>query len=285
MSRIGNLLQKVNWLEQNQNPQRTDSQCELPPKTAVSLSDMATARVTLAPETRLVYHTDPHSAAADRYRMLRIRTQTLWSAGKLPKLLVTSPLPGDGKSTVVLNLATALAEKGKRTVLVVEADLHHFPLAHCLGLRPQSGLTECLESGADPLTFIRHLDPLDWYLLPAGRASKNPTELLQGPILQKLLEGVATHFDCVLIDSPPVLALSDALILKQHTDASLLVVKASRTGQDAVEEAVTLLGKQHILGIVLNGVENPDLVYHKYDGYSSYTVRSSTRKPTSDLPE
>ncbi len=271
MSRLRSLLRQVNWLDEKPSLQSRSSS-DPSPATAPVLRDLATDRVTLTPETRLVYHTDPHSAAADRYRLLRIRLQTLRNLGKLRKLLVTSPLPGDGKSTVVMNLATALAGKGNRTVLVVDADLHRSPFARSLGIRPQSGLAECLEAGSDPLTAIRYLEPLNWYLLPAGEATGNPAELLHGSMLPNALETLANNFDWLLIDSPPVLPLSEVLSLKDHSDGTLLVVRAGLTSQDAVEEAITLLGKQHVLGIVLNGVEQSDMANHKYryGGYSGY---------------
>jgi capsular exopolysaccharide synthesis family protein len=276
MSRLRSLLRQVNWLDEKPSLQ-SGSNSDPSQVTAPALRDLATDRVTLTPETRLVYHTDPHGAAADRYRLLRIRLQTARNLGKLRKLLVTSPLPGDGKSTVVMNLATALAEKGNRTVLVVDADLHQSPLARSLGVRAQPGLAECLADGSDPLTAIRYLEPLNWYVLPAGKATTNPAELLHGSLLPNVLETLANNFDWLLIDSPPVIPLSEVLTLKEHSDGSLLVVRAGLTSQDAVEEAITLLGKQHVLGIVLNGVEQSDMIHHKYgyDRYSGYSGSSS----------
>ncbi len=271
MSRLRSLLRQVNWLDEKPSLQ-SGSNSDPSPVTAPALHDLATDRVTLTPETRLVYHTDPHSAAADRYRLLRIRLQTARKLGKLRKLLVTSPLPGDGKSTVVMNLATALAEKGNRTVLVVDADLYQSPLARSLGVRAQPGLAECLADGSDPLTAIRYLEPLNWYLLPAGKATTNPAELLHGSLVPNVLETLANNFDWLLIDSPPIIPLSEVLTLKEHSDGSLLVVRAGLTSEDAVEEAITLLGKQHVLGIVLNGVEQSDMVYHRYGyGYGRYS--------------
>jgi receptor protein-tyrosine kinase len=200
--------------------------------------------------------------------------QPLWGTGKLKKILITSPLPGEGKSTVAMNLATTLAERGKRTVILVEADLHHSPITKDLGLSARPGLAECLAEGCNPLDLVRHLTPLDWYLLPAGKPRSNATELLQGQILPVLVDRLAAHFDWMVVDSPPAIPLSDVLSLKNHTDGSLLVVRAGRTSQDAVEEAITLLGKQHVLGIILNGIEQSDLVYQKY-GYGDYIGRPS----------
>jgi polysaccharide biosynthesis transport protein len=266
MSHIRNLLQMAGQLEAKASSPASGA------ATNQGLSDAAglhieTEQVVITPESRLVYHTDHHSPAADRFRMLRLRLQPLRLTGKLKKVLITSPLPGDGKSTVSMNLATALSERGKRTVLLIEADLHHSPMTKNLSLPPRPGLAECLEGGRNPLDFVRHLSPLEWYLLTAGIPRSNATELLQGQMLSVIVDQLAAHFDWMVIDSPPVIPLSDALSLKNHTDGCLLVVRAGRTSQDAVEDAIGLLGKQHVLGVILNGVKQLDLVKYGYGDY------------------
>jgi capsular exopolysaccharide synthesis family protein len=219
----------------------------------------------LTPEARLVLHADPRSEAADRFRLLRLRLKEPWSAGKLRKLLITSPLPQDGKSTVAINLATVLAERGKRNVLVVEADLHQGSLVETLRLGPLAGLTQCLAAPAtQPLSAIRRIEPVGWYLLPAGESRKNPMELLHTPAFGRIMQTLAPHFDWILIDSPPVLSLTDPLSLQQHADGTLLIVRAGQTPREAVENAIALLGKKNILGIVLNGVEAPGPSYYQY---------------------
>jgi polysaccharide biosynthesis transport protein len=270
MSRIRSLLERASWLEEKASSPQAVADSNKGLRDAPRLSDIETVQAVIPPGSQLVYHTDPHSPAADRYRTLRIRLQPLWISGKLKKILITSPLPGDGKSTVATNLATALAERGRRSVILVEADLHHSPLARNLGLAPRPGLAECLEGGRDPLDLVRHLDPLDWCVLTAGEPCSNATEVLQGQMLTTIMDEFAKHFDWIVVDSPPVIPLSDVLSLKNHTDGSLMVVKAGRTSQDAVEEAITRLGKQHVLGIILNGVEQSDLSYHKY-AYAKYS--------------
>jgi capsular exopolysaccharide synthesis family protein len=205
-----------------------------------------------------------------------MRLQEFWKSGKLKRLLITSPLPNDGKTTIALNLATALAEQERRKVLLIEADLHVSRIIEELGLGPGIGLAQCLEDGSDALAALRHIKPLGWYFLPAGRASGNPTALLQTDRLPMVLDQLAPLFDCIVVDSPPVLPLTDSLTLKKCTDASLLVARAGCTGQDEVDKALTLLGKQHVLGIILNGIEGLDRAYSKY-GYSYYHGTSSNR--------
>jgi capsular exopolysaccharide synthesis family protein len=234
-----------------------------------TLPEFAVETAHLGPENRLVYYNDPRSPAADRYRLLRMRLKEHRRIGKLKKVLVTGALAHDGKSTVILNLATALAERGKRSVLVIEADLHHASLAGSLKLRPWAGLSECLaDDTIAPLSAIRRIEPLGWHLLPAGEPRRNPTELLQTAALGHLIQSLSPCFDWILIDSPPVIPLTDSLSLQQHADGSLLVVRAGQTPREAVEQTIALLDKKNILGIVLNGVEARNHLYYQYHEYN-----------------
>lgn len=239
------------------------------PDRAPGLGDCPVEHVQVRPEQRLVFYADPHSPAADRFRYLRMRLREPWSA--LKKLLITSPLAQDGKSTVAMNLATALAERGQRAVLLIEADLHKSCIVERLGLTTWAGVGECLhDDHRDPLSAIRRVDPFGWYLLPAGEPVKNPTETLQTPAFATIMQRVAPHFDWILIDSPPAVLLTDAVSLQQHTDASLLVVRAGITPREAVEQATELLGTKNVFGIVLNGVTPRK---HGYGSYRYYNAR------------
>jgi capsular exopolysaccharide synthesis family protein len=248
------------------SPLSTESEVESSDR-KLDLQVFLAEEVNLEPESRLVFHTDPGSGAADRYRFLRMRLRELWSAGKLKTLLVTSPLPEDGKSTTAINLATALADHGKSKVLLIEADLYHSPLVSMLGLDPAPGLAECIESGLDLRSAMRKLRPLEWFLLPAGNPHGNPTELLHRDGFVRIMRQVASCFDWVLIDSPPVLPLVDALVLKRHADGTLLITRAGHTPRQAIERSLSLLGQEHILGVVLNATEKVNQPYSKYSRY------------------
>jgi Mrp family chromosome partitioning ATPase len=170
-------------------------------------------------------------------------------------------------SSAVLNLATALAERGARRVLVIEADLHRPSLADSLGITASPGLAECIEAGLDPLSRIQRIEPLQWYLMHAGHPTVNPSDLMHSPALQGVMEKLAAYFDWILMDTPPVAPLSDALSLSQVADASLLVVRADRTPRESVEDAIALLGPNRLAGIVFNGAESLNRLYSKYSGY------------------
>jgi capsular exopolysaccharide synthesis family protein len=234
---------------------------------SATIPEFSSEQACIRPEQRLVYYTDPHSPAADRFRYLRMRLREHQKAGKLKTLLITSALPDDGKSTVTLNLATALAERGQRRVLLLEADLHKSCLVEKLGLKTWGGLAESLHDGLDPLFGVRRVDPFGWHLLPAGEPPRNPTELLQTPGFAAALQRLAPHFDWILIDSPPVVLLTDAISLQQHVDGTVMVVRAGRTPREAVGQAITLLDVKKINAVVLNGVEARNHLYSRYQSY------------------
>jgi capsular exopolysaccharide synthesis family protein len=232
----------------------------------------------VAPESRIVVHNDPRSAGADRFRLVKMRLQNFQAAKKLKTLLITSPLPGDGKTTVALNLATALSEKGKRPVLLLEADVYRPTLCKKLGLRPWAGLTECFENRRDPMQAIRRIDPLGFYLLPAGRATEDGSSLLQSEFTSQLITGLAaTSFDWVLIDAPPTTPIAEILVLRGQSDATLLVARAGVTPREAIEDSIRNLGRDHIQGIILNDVDGLDRIYSHYYGY--YTKSEGGAKP------
>jgi len=237
--------------------------------------------VNVDPLSRIVFHTDPRGLAAERLRFLRMRIRELSNAGKLKSLLVTSALPLDGKSTLSLNLAAALAEREESAVLLLEADLYRPTLTQRLGLKAGPGLAECLASGLAPLSVVRRVAALGCYFLLAGSQLANPSDLLHGDAFASILRALSPHFNWIVIDSPPIGLVADALALARQTDASLLVVRAGRTPCEAVEAALEALGARHVIGVVLNGVEGLDRLYSKYNMYygSSAAANKHSGKP------
>jgi len=228
-------------------------------------------------ESKIVYYTDPHGGGADRFRQLRMRLREWGSTDKCNSLLITSALPQDGKSTVSLNLATALTEHGRRRVLLIEADLHHPTLTQQLRLKTWPGFADCLEGRLSVRSAIRRVEPLGFYLLPAGEAHGNPSEILQSDEMTNLMVELRLCFDWIVIDAPPLAPLTDAMSLARHVQASLLVVRAGRTPRAAVEQAMGLLDPKRVIGIVLNGIDGLHRAYSKYYGYSPHT---GTQAPT-----
>jgi capsular exopolysaccharide synthesis family protein len=241
---------------------------------------IATECVHIPPECRVVVHTEPWSFGADRFRLLRTRLRERFRGAQRRIVLVTSPLPGDGKSTVALNLATALAEHGKHTVLLLEGDLYNPSLLRRLGLRSWAGLAENLQGECAPLAALRRIEPLGCYVLPAGGPVSNPTELLHSERFSPLVKGLSAHFEWILMDSPPTNPVADVLALKAQADGCLLVVRAARTPREALEESVRQLGSENVLGVVLNGAEGLDRRYSAYYGkyYTGGQDRSGQKR-------
>lgn len=231
-----------------------------------TLTSIPGERTEVPPESRLVVWNNPRSLGADRFRLLRMHLQKHQSAGKLKTLILTSPLPQDGKSTVALNLATILAGQGKHKVLLLEADLRCPSLLRRLGLRPWPALSECLKDGSDPIPALRRIDPLDFYLLPAGEPPGSPTELLQSEHFTQVVQTLSGYFDWILIDSPPTDPTVDTLALKSRADACLLIVRAGKTPRERVEEAIRQFGPGYVIGVVLNGLEGLEREYSEYYG-------------------
>jgi len=218
----------------------------------------------LGPESRLIFHTDPTGPGAERYRLLRIRLQAIRAEAPVKTVLITSPGPQEGKSTLALNLAAALSEKKNQSVLLLEGDLRCPSLARELGLKLPSGLTQCTRSDAGLQSVIWKIEPLGFYLLPCGKSIKNPVEILNSEWFAEATEKLASSFDWIVIDSPPAIPVVDTLSLKARADATLIVARAGRTQQSAIDDAVRILGQDHVLGVILNAVEKFDRGYYEY---------------------
>jgi receptor protein-tyrosine kinase len=181
--------------------------------------------------------------------------------------LVTSALPKDGKSTIAMNLATVLADGGKSPVLLIEGDLHRPSIAGALGIPAARGLAECIETGVEALSVIQKVEPLGVYLLHAGSTKANPTQVLQDEALTATMDGLRPYFDWIVIDTPPLAVLTDALILGRSADTSLMVIRAESTPKPAIDEALARLGTKHVFGIVVNGEADLNDAATKYAAY------------------
>jgi len=241
-----------------------------------------TEECNITPESRVVVYDDPSSAGADRFRLAHIRLKSLQASRGLKSILITSPMPGDGKTTVALNLATVLSENGKVPVLLLEADVYKPTARARLGLKPWAGLCECSRRGEDPMLAIRRVNPLGFYLLPAGERGENDANILQSTFTSQLVKSLsASSFGWVLIDAPPTTPIADVVNLNAQTDATLLVARAGETPREAIEESARNLGRDRIIGIMLNGVEGLNKIYSQYYGYTKPEAHS---KPAASKP-
>lgn len=222
------------------------------------------AKMQLGPKSSLFFHSDPRGFSAERYRLLRLRLRTFRMQAELKTIVITSPGAREGKSTVALNLAAALAEKRSESVLLLEADLRRPTLASELGLKLLSGLTQCTRTDVGLSSVIWKVEPLGFYFIPAGKPASNPIEILNSEWFSHGLERLSSRFDWVLIDSPPAIPVVDTVSIKDRADAILLVTRAGLTPQASIDEAIRILGSDRVLGIVLNGVEGLERRYRDY---------------------
>lgn len=230
------------------------------------LLKVKTVEAHIDPESRLILFTDPYSMGADRFRLLRVYFRALGEARGIKTLMVTSALPGEGKSTTALNLAIGLAERRGSTVVLVETDLRNPSLCHWLGIDPWPGLTQCIEDHSDPVSSIRRISPLGIYLLPAGDIATNPVELLNSERLPRIIQRLQSVADWIILDSPPVLPVPDVLAIRGNVDGCLWVVKANSSPRDLVKEAINQIGQDLVLSMVLNQAEIVEKSYPQYYG-------------------
>jgi protein-tyrosine kinase len=215
---------------------------------------------------RLVTLSAPDSFDAENFKVLR--GQILFPRDReVPHtILVTSAFPGEGKTFVASNLATALALSVDDYVLLIDADLRRASIHQMFGFSNARGLQEYLtgRKGLDDLLVKTGIEKLT--VLPAGKKPRNPGELLSSNMMAQFLkeakESYKNHF--IIIDSPPSHITAEAKFLSKHVDAVIFVVMAQRTPRNAVERAIDNLGRDKVIGVVFNGYDKAHNGYSKY---------------------
>src|SRR6202795_4094787 len=213
----------------------------------------------------------PQSQMAESYRALRT-SLLLSNLGAPPKvIMVTSARPQEGKTTTSINTAIVLAQKGVR-VLLVDADLRRPSIHKTLGMGPRRGLSNVL-TGSITLEHAITRSPIlsNLFVLPAGTPPPNPAELLASSNMRDLLADLRDKYDHIVIDTPPTLSVTDAVVLSQRVDAIILVIRSSKTTKQALRRSRDILMQVNakITGVLLNAVDltSPDYYYYyEYQG-------------------
>ena len=220
---------------------------------------------------RLITYEDPKSPVSESYRSLRTNISYASADKKIVSLLVSSPQPGEGKSTTTANLAIAFAQLRKRTLLI-DADLRK-PVQHNVFEQSRGpGLSEYLVGQVDDFNSIIHSTKVEnLSIVTAGGLPPNPSELLGSSRMSALVDKLEGEWDMVLFDSPPIVAVTDASMISAEIDAIAMVVKAGQTDRAAVERALDTISnvKAPLIGAILNGA-NPETLAGKYSYYYSY---------------
>jgi polysaccharide biosynthesis transport protein len=223
---------------------------------------------------KIVVQDSPYSPIGAAYQMLQANLKFLSSAQGLKAIVVTSPLPQEGKSTVCANLAWTVAQLGRR-VLLIDANLHH-PIQHQIWqLSNQVGLSNILGGDAEPKNAIAPVI-VNLKVLPSGAIASNPITLLDSQQISLFLEKFADAYDLIIIDAPSLNMAADALLLGKNADGILLVVRPGIIDYPSAAFAKELLEKsgQHVLGLVVNGAIGTNEPHTYYFSQESYAVGS-----------
>lgn len=237
----------------------------------------------------LLTQAGPQSPRAESFRQLRTNLQFANISGKAKSVLVTSSVPGEGKSTTATNMAIALAQAGQ-TVCLVDADLRRPMINDYLGLDRNAGLTTALMGSADVNDLIQPWGEESLYVLTSGQIPPNPSELLGSEEMANLLVRLESAFDVVIVDAPPLLPVTDAAVLSQNVGGAVVIVGAQKTTIHDLEKSLaslTMVGAR-VLGLVLNRLpaKGPDAYSYSYSSYEALSndKASTERETNGSLP-
>lgn len=205
---------------------------------------------------------DPH--LVEQFRRLAATLHHARLANGLKSVVVTSAMPGDGKTLTAINLALVLAESYRYRVLLVDADLHRPSIPNVVSFTSGCGLSEALRAQTNQkLALVPITERLT--LLPAGQPISNSIEALTSPRMQQILDEASTRYDWVVMDSPPAGPTTDARLLARMVGGTLFVVHAGKTQCPDVQRAIDSIGREQILGVILNGVDGSSMgAYYSY---------------------
>lgn len=219
----------------------------------------------------------PEAPFATEFRRLLYKILDRRSDSELKGLLITSAMLSEGKSTVASFLAlTAAKHKGLKTLLI-DSDLRRPTIHRCFALERQRGLADILSASCEQKDVVKTTPVEKLHVITAGLTDVPPAELFDGEAVGRLIDEMKYYYDLVLVDSAPVLPVSDPMLLAPKLDATLLVVKAGSTQRQVVRRAVDIIGPHKLLGVVVNNVDGSLPYYYDY-GYYGYSYRPQVPK-------
>ena len=217
-------------------------------------------------DSRIVSYFDPKALITEQYKVLRTNFLSL-NKGRPPKtLMITSSLHSEGKTLTALNLAICLAQSvHKPKVLLIDADMRRGRICKYLGVHHEKGLSDVLSGKIALEDALFHLDLENLTLMACGAVPHNPAELLSSDQMRALLQELRGRYDYVLIDAPPVVAVTDAGIISAMVEGVLMIIQAGRTQRGIVDRSLELLQQAHanVVGHVLTNIEYhlPEYIY------------------------
>lgn len=219
----------------------------------------------------------PKSLIAEAYRTLRTNIHFSSVYNRVKTIVVTSSSPAEGKTTVACNLAITTAQAGKRTLLI-DCDMRRPKIQKVFGISNLTGLSDILVDEMDLMEVVACTDVDNLYVLPAGTIPPNPAELLSSEKMRNFLETISKIYDCIILDTPPILIVTDAQILSKYADGCLLVIAFGQVKKAAVLAAKELLDKvdAKMIGAVINKFEVNRRDYQGY--YFDYYYEGKRKK-------
>ena len=205
----------------------------------------------------------PDSVAAEQFRTLRGRIDSLASQQLIKTVAVVSANAGEGKSMASINLAIVTSMSVGRKVLLVDCDFRRPRIHTSLGIEPVVGLAEVLDGSADLGDAISKVDSLNMDVLPVRTRPENPSELLASNAMSETIAKLGESYDQIILDTPACLGLPDAKTVSELSDGVVLVVRAGVTPKQDVEAVLEVLDQRRVLGLLLNGTE-PESVRRSY---------------------
>ncbi|ANE46398.1 capsular biosynthesis protein [Paenibacillus swuensis] len=217
----------------------------------------------------LITESNPHSPISEAYRSLRTNIQFSAIDTSVQVVMVGSAVPGEGKSTTAANLAIVYAQEGKK-VLLMDCDLRK-PTVHArFAVHNRNGLTNVLSGNFTAKDIYRDTGVENLTVITSGPIPPNPSEMLASKKMTSLMEQFREEFDMIVLDTPPILAVTDALIVSSFSDGVLLVINSTTTKRSLVQKAKSSLDHVHanMLGVVLNNKKraDADTEYYYYYG-------------------
>jgi protein-tyrosine kinase len=216
-------------------------------------------------------------AVRERYNHIAAALHQAQAQNNVRSVMVTSGVTAEGKSLTATNVALTLSHSYERRVLLIDADLRN-PTIHEIFQEPNDlGLGDLLKQPDRGHLTLRQVSPTLW-IQPAGRPDSDPMSALVSEGMKQLLAEAVEQFDWIIIDTPPIVLLPDASLLAAMVDTALLVIRANRTPYPLVQRAIEAIGPSKVLGVVLNGIENPS-PGDPYGSYHSYYARRRNASP------
>ncbi|OEU50500.1 MAG: hypothetical protein BA861_04160 [Desulfobacterales bacterium S3730MH5] len=212
---------------------------------------------------------EPESHVAENFRLLGVKILSINSGAQSRVIMVTSPQPFDGKSTVAANLAVAIAQELNKYAVLVDCDLRRPSLHQVFGLHANEGLHEYLAEGTSVAPYLLKTPVKNLKLLPAGRLSSNPSELLSSDKMRLLIQELRSRYQdrYIIADFPPVALTADTSFLSHVVDGVLLVVRSGKTPKEMIREALSRIGRDRLLGVVFNEDGETNKAYNDYYRY------------------